>query len=294
MSIGAEKILRGQIIEHLNELASASGTVTRDQLWDFDLDGTTHRLIDRSRGIRNPRTMSATLSIMSTPDGPYADQEVDGSLFAYAYRDGSEDGDNAKLRRAYELELPIILLRKLSPGLYMPICPVYVVKDDREKRQFLIALDAELLTIDQPLNPTALERKYVRQVTKRRLHQPEFRARVLLAYKSRCAVCRLDHGKLLDAAHIIPDPDDDGAPVVENGLSLCKIHHAAYDTALLGIDPDYRIHISPQLSESVESPIIEYGFHQLNGGRIAVPNRRADRPDADRLRVRFERFREAC
>ncbi|MFE2960301.1 HNH endonuclease [Nocardia tengchongensis] len=294
MSIGAEKILRGQIIEHLNELASASGTVTRDQLWDFDLDGTTHRLIDRSLGIRNPRNMLATLSIMSAPDGPYTDQEVDGSLFAYDYREGTDDGDNAKLRRAYQLELPIILLRKLSPDLYLPICPVYVVDDNRKKRQFLIALDAELLKIDQPMNPTELERKYVRQVTKRRLHQPEFRARVLLAYKSRCAVCRLGHGKLLDAAHIVPDPDDDGAPVVENGLSLCKIHHAAYDTALLGIDPDYRIHISPQLSDSAESPIIEYGFHQLNGGKIAVPSRAADRPDADRLRVRFERFREAC
>ncbi|MFE5287288.1 HNH endonuclease [Nocardia sp. NPDC056611] len=294
MSIGAEKILRGQIIEHLKGIVSASGTVTREQLWDFDLDGTTHRLIDRSRGIRNPRDMQATLSIMSAPDGPYTDQDLDGSLFAYAYREGTVDGDNAKLRRAYELELPIILLRRLSPGVYVPICPVYVVEDDTEKRQFLIALDADLLNIAQPSSPTPLERKYVSQITKRRLHQPEFRARVLLAYKSRCAVCRLDHGRLLDAAHIIPDPDEDGTPTVDNGLSLCKIHHGAYDTALLGIDPNYRIHISPQLLGSNESPVIQYGFQQLNGGEIALPTRTSDRPDTDRLRIRFERFQEAC
>lgn len=294
MSIGAEEILREEIFEHLKGIANISGTVTRQQLWNFSVNGTTHRLIDRSRGIRNPASMEATLSIMSAPDGPYADQEVDGSLFAYDYREGSVDGDNAKLRRAYELELPIILLRKISPGVYVPIFPVYVVDDDPKKRQFLIALDADLLAIAQPSNPTPLERKYVSQVTKRRLHQPEFRARVLLAYKSRCAVCRLDHGKLLDAAHIIPDPDEDGIPTVDNGLSLCKIHHAAYDTALLGIDPDYRIHISPQLADSNESPIIKYGFQQLNGGEIAAPTRKADRPDADRLRVRFQSFQEAC
>ncbi|MFE3753558.1 HNH endonuclease [Nocardia tengchongensis] len=294
MDIGVEKILRGQIIEHLKELASTSGTVTRDQLWDFDLDGTTHRLIDRSRGIRNPASMLATLSIMSAPDGPYADQDVDGSLFAYDYREGSINGDNAKLRRAYELELPIILLRKLAPSIYIPICPVYVVDDDQKKRQFLIALDADLLTIEQPSNPTPLERKYVSQITKRRLHQPEFRARVLLAYKSRCAVCRLDHGKLLEAAHIVPDSDQDGSPVVENGLSLCKIHHAAYDGALLGIDTDYRIHISPQLSKTNETPIIKYGFQQLSGAEIALPARPQDQPDTDRLQVRFERFKAAC
>ncbi|MFF0607351.1 HNH endonuclease [Nocardia tengchongensis] len=294
MDIGAEQILRGQIIEHLKEIASETGTVTRDQLSNFELDGTTFRLLDRSRGIRNPRQMLATLSIMSTPDSQYSDQEVDGALLAYAYREGGPGGDNTKLRRAFELGVPVILLRKLEPSLYMPICPVYVVADDPENRQFLIALDADLLAIKEPANPTELERKYVRQLTRRRLHQPEFRARVLRAYQSRCAVCRLSHGKLLDAAHIIPDLHEDGSPVVENGLSLCKIHHAAYDAALLGIAPDYRIHISPQLSNAGESPIVEHGFQRLGGEEILVPKRLCDQPDTDRLHTRFEVFKKAC
>ena len=30
-----------------------------------------------------------------------------------------------------------------------------------------------------------------------------------------------------------------GQPVVSNGLPLTKIHHAAFDAHLIGIDPDY-------------------------------------------------------
>jgi len=46
--------------------------------------------------------------------------------------------------------------------------------------------------------------------------------------------------RLLDAAHIVMDADEQlGQPVVSNGLPLTKIHHAAVDAHLIGIDPDY-------------------------------------------------------
>jgi putative restriction endonuclease len=32
-----------------------------------------------------------------------------------------------------------------------------------------------------------------------------------------------------------------GQPIVPNGLPLTKIHHAAFDAQLIGIDPDFRI-----------------------------------------------------
>jgi putative restriction endonuclease len=35
-----------------------------------------------------------------------------------------------------------------------------------------------------------------------------------------------------------------GQPVVTNGLPLSKIHHGAFDPKLIGIDPDFRIHLS--------------------------------------------------
>jgi putative restriction endonuclease len=49
---------------------------------------------------------------------------------------------------------------------------------------------------------------------------------VMQAYGTRCAVCSLTHGQLLDAAHIVEDGLPKGDPVTPNGLSLCKIHHA--------------------------------------------------------------------
>jgi hypothetical protein len=38
-----------------------------------------------------------------------------------------------------------------------------------------------------------------------------------------------------------------GQPVVPNGIPLSKIHHAAFDSHLIGIDPDYRLHVSNRL-----------------------------------------------
>ena len=52
----------------------------------------------------------------------------------------------------------------------------------------------------------------------RRLHQATFRERVLHAYRTSCAICRLRHRELLDAAHILPDGHPRGEPVVPNGL----------------------------------------------------------------------------
>ena len=53
---------------------------------------------------------------------------------------------------------------------------------------------------------------------------------------------------LLDAAHIVADLDEKfGQPVVPNGIPLSKIHHAAFDAHLIGIDPDFRLHVSESL-----------------------------------------------
>jgi len=41
--------------------------------------------------------------------------------------------------------------------------------------------------------------------------------------------------ELLDAAHIIPDNMPEGKSTIENGLSLCKLHHSAYDAFIIGV-----------------------------------------------------------
>ncbi len=130
--------------------------------------------------------------------------------------------------------------------------------------------------------------------TKRRLHQPVFASQVMLAYDTTCAVCSLGHRELLDAAHIVPDSDPLGLPVVQNGMALCKIHHAAYDRNILGIRPDYTIEIHQRLLHEIDGPMLTYGLQGHHGERLRkVPAMRSERPDEQRLARRYEEFRAA-
>ncbi len=287
-----EVALRALIMRRLRErTAQNGGVVSRAELSDFDLGTQRRRLIDQSRGIWNPHDLQATLTIVHSPTGPYADESIAGGWFRYDYRAGTTDGDNAKLRRAGELDLPLILLEKLRPNQYVPIFPVYVVGDDPVARQFLIALDESLRLMRDPLNPSEAERRYADVVTKRRLHQPMFRGRVIQAYQTQCAICALRIGQLLEAAHITPDAEETGRPIVSNGLCLCNIHHVAYDRNLLGIRPDAVVEINRDLLEDVDGPMLRHGLQEMHGRALIVPSRRVERPDPERLAARYDQFK---
>ncbi len=126
-----------------------------------------------------------------------------------------------------------------------------------------------------------------------RVHQPMFRAKVIRAYDVQCAMCRLKHAELLDAAHILPDAHDRGFPVVANGLALCKIHHAAYDANIVGIRPDLIVEVQPRVLLEVDGPMLKHGLQEMNGSIITVPRERGLRPDVERLEERYEAFRLA-
>jgi len=269
------------------------GAVSRRELEAFTFQGTPLKLIDQGRGIRNPRELAATLSILSQPGGPYEDVETTHGLLRYAYRIGDPDaGDNRKLRRAAELGLPLILLIGIKPGVFVPFCPVYIARDVPDERYVEVAVDESLRYL--PETDDVDQRAYAQRLTRQRLHQPVFRARVLRANETRCAMCRLHHPELLDAAHIVPDNDAKGLPVVSNGLALCKIHHAAYDLNFVGVRPDLVIEVHPELLHEIDGPMLKHGIQELAGGHLLVPRPRADRPDAARLEERFELFRAAA
>jgi putative restriction endonuclease len=98
----------------------------------------------------------------------------------------------------------------------------------------------------------------------------------------------------LDAAHIIMDKDERLCqPVVSNGIPLPKIHHAAFDAHLVGIDPDYRLHVSVRLLRQHDGPMLDT-LKGLDGGTLHLPGRMKDRRDRHRLAVRFERFKAAA
>jgi putative restriction endonuclease len=282
--------VRREAMSYVAERAAESGgVITRLELEAFTYLGEQIKLIDQSRGIRNPRQLIATISVLSQPQGPYDDVETEDGLLRYAYRTGAADsGDNRKLRRAAETGLPLILLRGIAPGVFVPVFPVYVVKDDPVGRYVEIAVDESLRFLSG--SPTTEDtRAYAERLTRLRLHQPVFRARVLQAYERACAICRLRHVDLLDAAHILSDSSG-GQPVVPNGLSLCKIHHAAFDRGILGIRPDYVVQVRDDVLMEVDGPMLKHGIQAVHDSRLELPSRAADRPDQDLLAQRFALF----
>jgi putative restriction endonuclease len=252
-------------------------------------------------GIWFPQGFSIPISITTALHGPYPlDGVKEDGLLTYAYR-GTDPNhrDNRGLREAWRTRTPLIHFIELHEHHYQAIWPVIVLEDHpeslfvraaREPAYADLRSDTDLAAI--ALSPLDL-RRYAWAETRQRLHQGAFRDIVITAYGCKCTVCRLGHAELLDAAHIIPDTDVRGTPIVQNGLSLCKIHHAAYDTDILGISPDYAVHISRKVLEERDGPMLRHGLQELDGSRIILPTRAADRPDPERLARRFERWQKA-
>jgi putative restriction endonuclease len=234
----------------------------------------------------------AALSILTSASSPYGDRETDEGVL-YAYRSGSIDQpDNRALRAARELAVPIVYFVGTRPGWYRPFYPCFVVEDDPPAREVLVTKGRLVGPPDERepvLAEDPIERRYAAREMSVRVHQARFRGRVIPAYREQCAVCRLREVRLLDAAHIAPDADERGEPAVSNGLSLCSIHHRAFDHELVGISPDYRVEVSRRLREDEDGPMLELlkGFH---GKPIVVPRRPDWRPDRERLADRYARF----
>lgn len=270
--------------------ARSGGVVTRTELEAFTYLGEQIKLIDQSRGIRNPRQLSATISILTQPRGPYDDAMTEDGLLRYSYRTGSTtSGDNRKLRQAAATGYPMILLQGgVAPGVFVRIFPVYAVFDNEVERYVEIAVDESLRFVaGTPQSEDA--RAYAERLTRLRLHQPLFRAQVLTAYQRTCSICRLKHVDLLDAAHILSDSEG-GQPVVTNGLAMCKIHHAAYDRGILGVRPDFVVELRADILVEIDGPMLRHGLQDVHGWHLNLPHRPKDRPDRAALAERYAKF----
>jgi putative restriction endonuclease len=238
------------------------------------------------------QTGRAALAVQTSAKSPYRDAETEDG-FLYDYRAGQLDqADNRALEDAYQLQVPLVYYVGIRPGWYRAEYPTYVVAVDRADRQVLLSPGRRTPTGVAHFIGNDLERRYAFVEVRARLHQSRFRARVLPAYRNQCTVCRLKEVQLLDAAHIVGDAHERGEPAITNGLSLCSIHHRAYDRDLVGISPDFRVSISDRLLEEEDGPMLDLlkGAHD---GSIVLPRKAEHRPDRELLAIRFERFRAA-
>jgi len=197
--------------------------------------------------------------------------------------------------------LPLVWYQGIGyvPGtktqLFKAVFPVYLIGEEPQNHQFVVAMEAEqaLLPSGEPPEVRDIARRYNLRIAKVRYHQPIFRARVIHAYEEQCAVCRLPFPELLDAAHIRPDAAG-GSTRVSNGLSLCKIHHGAYDANIMGITPDYTVEIKESVLATFDGPTLQFSLKEMHGEKLRqLPAEKISQPDPDLLAERFKEFQEA-
>jgi putative restriction endonuclease len=199
--------------------------------------------------------------------------------------------------------VPLVYFHAIVPGKYLAVWPVFVVGDDPKHLTFTVAVDdpsyVKIVAGQQPVQEVPDEddqsgrRLYISRMVRTRVHQQRFRERVLRAYRQQCACCRLRHEQLLDAAHIIPDSDPEGEPVVKNGIALCKLHHAAFDSFIMGITPDYVVRVRQEILDEADGPMLKHGLQGMDGKKIVLPHSRGLMPDPVLLEKRFELFKKA-
>jgi putative restriction endonuclease len=253
-------------------------------------DGERVPYLNWQKGIFRARRQSgpAALAVVTSSRSPYREDEASESGYWYAYRAGEQgDRDNLALRAAFELQVPLVYFRSTLPGSYLALYPFFVEEDDPYVRRVHLAPGG--MQLGEPVHLDGVAREHAIRETRIRLHQGRFRGLVIPAYAEQCAICRLKQRRLLDAAHIRGDAHPEATASISNGLSLCTIHHRAYDNDLVGIDADHRVHVATRLLDQSDGPMLEL-LKTFHGSLISLPRRPTSRPDRELLAERFERF----
>lgn len=120
----------------------------------------------------------------------------------------------------------------------------------------------------------------VGSLVERRRRDPRFRAAVLQAYGYTCAMCGWD-GRFMQqsvglaAAHIRWHGHA-GPDTVDNGLSLCDLHHKLLDLGVIGLTPDLDLVVADDFV--ADSEVGHRLGHELHGRPLKPPQPRFDPP----------------
>jgi putative restriction endonuclease len=265
----------------------------------FGLSGERILLANRAVGIFKPNQLeSGALSIKTTMPRQgrvniYSDAEdVDGTFIYSLQGDDPANHYNRALRECMDNQWPLIYFHAVAAGFYKAICPCFIESIDTKSMTCRVSVASEISTPNlKDSEAWRIERRYVMRATKARLHQAEFRERVLSAYGNCCAMTRLPVPELLEAVHIMPDSHELGIAAVQNGICLSRMHHRAFDANLIGVTPDYKVQVSDRLMAMTDGVILEGGIKALNGHSLTLPRESVNWPSKELLEIRFNQFR---
>lgn len=298
-----DQAVRKAAFAHLERAAGPDRVVSSEVLRaGFAFQGERVPLVNPQRGIFKPRRLRFLLSIKTVfpragarvwyDDQLQVHEQIFSSFESVDYSFMGNDpssADNRWLREAMAAGVTVIYFVGVSPGRYMSF-PVRITDWSASELKARVSFLPLSLDIAATAD-VATERRYAIRTVKQRLHQATFREAVIGAYGGRCALSGLPESLLLDAAHIVSDSHERlGQPVVPNGIPLSKIHHAAFDANLIGIDPNFRLHVAARLLDQKDGPMLE-ALKGLHWQSLHLPKRARDYPDKDRLSMRFEEFR---
>ena len=297
-----DALVRAAAFARLDEVTAKHGStltwsVIKEGFW---INGERYLFATQAEDTFKPRRMNSVLSIKTTIPRPgrstrYADQSQLGRFLMgsvgiiYDFKESDPSSSKERLlREAFQFRLPVIYFFGVAPGTYDVVAPVFVESWDAVSRKVQLTTSLRDLHKGPLAFPASRdERRYATRQVSQRLHQRLFRERVLQAYDRRCALSRLRLSELIDAAHIVPDADEDlGQPLVQNGICMSKLHHTAFDIGLLAIDEDFTVHVAKRVVGIDDGPMIEH-LRAIDKRPMRPPNNQALWPDRDRLRQRF-------
>lgn len=128
------------------------------------------------------------------------------------------------------------------------------------------------------------EESVLKDETKTIVRDAAFRKVIISIYEYRCAFCELQilnslGQNIVDGSHIMPFSQfyDDR---IDNGISLCKNHHWAFDRGWFSISDDFTLLVKDDLRE--DSPNCRV-MREFNGDRIRLPDQERCYPRLEAL-----------
>ena len=121
----------------------------------------------------------------------------------------------------------------------------------------------------------------------RQTRDPNFRIKVYDAYNHKCAMCGIGL-EIIDAAHIVPHSHEKGTDNIDNGISLCALHHRAYDRSLIYFDEDLNILMNENKIKYLEKFGLDTGmrkFEKMAFDKIQLPKNYSMRPNVNNIKI---------
>lgn len=119
----------------------------------------------------------------------------------------------------------------------------------------------------------------------RYIRDPNFRKKVYESYNNKCAMCGIQL-ELIEAAHIVPHSHETGTDDISNGISLCSLHHTAYDNSLIYFDDKFSIKINKNKMKYLEKMGLDGGFRkfeELSFDKLQLPQNHILKPNIENI-----------